>query len=75
MTHIFKKGDTVTVINRTVAAGFFVEGTAKIVEPVAGDNYYLVDFGDEYGPTSRYVDPDGQEDPAGYASYLNEGNA
>lgn len=77
MKRTFKRGDVVTIFNRSGGGRFIVEGQARIMGPAVEcdpETSYRVMFPDG-DIVERYVDPAGQKDPQGYAHQLNEDDA
>lgn len=71
--HHFDLGEYVTVFQMSPSKGLFIEGRAAIVEIVEDvDEQYVVRFENEPGETyERFVDWQGQENPAKYVSDFN----
>ena len=69
--HNFDLGERVTVFNR-FGAKFEIEGQATVIDLWPGEDQYLVRFDGHRGKQTRYVDPNGQEDPEAYVKKLND---
>ena len=71
--HTFKPGQIVTIFQMSPAKGLFIEGKAVIRSIVKDvDEQYVVAFGDEQEGYERFVDRDGQHDPAKYVRAFNK---
>jgi hypothetical protein len=70
---MFKKGQSVHIINQTMSGKFFVEGTAKIIKPTDVEGRYLVRFPERAGAIQceRFVDELAQSDPQAYVNTMN----
>ncbi len=67
---LFKRGDNVAIINRTLGGRYLVEGRAKIVRQLDVEGRYLVRF-DDGDLVERCVDPAAQADPYEIVRRLN----
>lgn len=72
--HTFDLGEKVAVFQMSPAKGLMFEGWATIVELIEDvDEQYEVRFENEPDETyERFVDREGQEDPAAYRAEFNK---
>ena len=76
---MYKKGQTVSILNQTMSGKFFVEGDATIIRSTGVEGQYVVKFVNSgpsrcdvpYGNCERFVDDCAQDDPHAYAKMLN----
>lgn len=75
LVHAFDAGERVWIYQMHPSKGLLCEGRATIVARADADEYYTVLFDNDRqdGETyQRFVDRDGQEDPAKYIAEFNE---
>lgn len=78
MTPLWKRGDVVNIFQLSYSAGLTLEGRATVVKPLARSNeHYMVRFHRKDGTVEqeayeRFIDREGQTDPAAYIVEFNK---